>query len=63
MPVKSLDECVRENLDVYFRDLGDQTPHSLHEMVVKLDDFMRRRSKIDLVVHDDAIRNLSLIHI
>lgn len=28
-----------------------------HEMIVKLDDFMRRRSKIDLVVHDDDIRN------
>jgi glycerol-3-phosphate dehydrogenase len=27
-----------------------------HEMIVKLDDFMRRRSKIDLVVHDDDIR-------
>ena len=28
-----------------------------HEMIVKLDDFMRRRSKIDLVVHDDDIRH------
>jgi glycerol-3-phosphate dehydrogenase len=28
-----------------------------HEMIVKLDDFMRRRSKIDLVVHDDEIRH------
>lgn len=28
-----------------------------HEMVVKLDDFMRRRSKIDLVVPDEDIRN------
>ena len=28
-----------------------------HEMIVKLDDFMRRRSKIDLVVPDDDIRN------
>jgi glycerol-3-phosphate dehydrogenase len=28
-----------------------------HEMIVKLDDFMRRRSKIDLVVSDDQIRN------
>ncbi len=28
-----------------------------HEMIVKLDDFMRRRSKIDLVVHDDEIRS------
>ncbi len=28
-----------------------------HEMIVKLDDFMRRRSKIDLVVPDDEIRN------
>ncbi len=27
------------------------------EMIVKLDDFMRRRSKIDLVVSDDDIRN------
>ena len=26
-----------------------------HEMIVTLDDFMRRRSKIDLVVHDDDI--------
>ena len=26
-----------------------------HEMIVKLDDFMRRRSKIDLVVHDDDV--------
>jgi glycerol-3-phosphate dehydrogenase len=33
-----------------------------HEMVVKLDDFMRRRSKIDLVVHDDAIRNSPGLH-
>jgi Fis family transcriptional regulator len=36
MPVKPLDECVRENLELYFRDLGDQAPHSLHDMVVKL---------------------------
>ena len=28
-----------------------------HEMIVKLDDFMRRRSKIDLVVHDDDVRS------
>jgi glycerol-3-phosphate dehydrogenase len=27
------------------------------EMVTRLEDFMRRRSKIDLVVHDDDIRN------
>ena len=26
-----------------------------HEMIVTLDDFMRRRSKIDLVVHDDDV--------
>lgn len=28
-----------------------------HEMIVKLDDFMRRRSKIDLVVSDEDIKN------
>jgi glycerol-3-phosphate dehydrogenase len=33
-----------------------------HEMIVKLDDFMRRRSKIDLVVHDDAIRSSPGLH-
>jgi glycerol-3-phosphate dehydrogenase len=33
-----------------------------HEMIVKLDDFMRRRSKIDLVVHDDAIRTSPGLH-
>jgi len=35
-PVKPLDECVRENLDAYFNDLGGETPHSLHEMLIKL---------------------------
>jgi glycerol-3-phosphate dehydrogenase len=33
-----------------------------HEMIVKLDDFMRRRSKIDLVVHDTAIRESPGLH-
>ena len=33
-----------------------------HEMIVKLDDFMRRRSKIDLVVHDDDIRSSPGLH-
>ncbi|MBH9552386.1 Fis family transcriptional regulator [Inhella gelatinilytica] len=36
MTPKPLDACVRENLDAYFRDLDGETPHSLHEMVVKL---------------------------
>ena len=36
MSVKPLDECVRENLAAYFNDLGGETPHSMHEMVVKL---------------------------
>ncbi len=33
-----------------------------HEMIVKLDDFMRRRSKIDLVVHDDDIAHAEGLH-
>jgi glycerol-3-phosphate dehydrogenase len=33
-----------------------------HEMIVKLDDFMRRRSKIDLVVHDDEIARAEGLH-
>ena len=35
-PTKPLDECVRDSLDAYFRYLGGETPHSLHDMVVKL---------------------------
>jgi Fis family transcriptional regulator len=35
-PTKPLDECVRDSLDAYFRDLDGETPHSLHDMVVKL---------------------------
>ena len=36
MDIKPLDVCVRENLDAYFRDLDGETPHSLHDMVIKL---------------------------
>jgi Fis family transcriptional regulator, factor for inversion stimulation protein len=35
-PVKPLDECVRDSLDAYFKDLGGETPHSLHGMLVNL---------------------------
>jgi Fis family transcriptional regulator, factor for inversion stimulation protein len=36
MTPKSLDESVRENLEIYFCDLGGETPSSLHDMVMKL---------------------------
>jgi Fis family transcriptional regulator, factor for inversion stimulation protein len=35
-PSNPIDACVRDNLDAFFRDLGDQEPHSMHEMLVKL---------------------------
>ena len=32
----SLEQCVRDSLELYFRDLDGETPHSLYDMVLKL---------------------------
>ncbi|MDY0743066.1 Fis family transcriptional regulator [Paucibacter sp. R3-3] len=34
MTPKPIDQCVRENLEVYFRDLDGEDPHSMHEMLI-----------------------------
>ncbi|CAN5227585.1 Fis family transcriptional regulator [soil metagenome] len=34
MTPKPIEQCVRENLDVYFRDLDGEEPHSMHEMLI-----------------------------
>jgi len=36
MTPKPIEQCVRENLEVYFRDLDGEEPHSMHEMLIKL---------------------------
>jgi Fis family transcriptional regulator, factor for inversion stimulation protein len=36
MTPKPIDACVRENLEVYFRDLEGETPHSMYEMLIAL---------------------------
>ena len=36
MTPKPIDVCVRENLEVYFRDLEGDAPNSMHEMLIKL---------------------------
>ncbi|MCU7372058.1 Fis family transcriptional regulator [Paucibacter sp. O1-1] len=36
MTPKPIDACVRENLEVYFRDLDGETPHSMYEMLIGL---------------------------
>ena len=36
MTPKPIDACVRENLEAYFRDLGGEEPHSMHEMLIHL---------------------------
>ncbi|ANH68765.1 helix-turn-helix domain-containing protein [Mitsuaria sp. 7] len=36
MTPKPIDACIRENLEVYFRDLGGEVPHSMHEMLIRL---------------------------
>lgn len=35
MSKKSIEECVRETLDQYFKDLRGAEPHSLHDMVIR----------------------------
>ena len=32
---KSIDACVRESLEQYFRDLNGANPHSMHELLVR----------------------------
>lgn len=36
MTPKPIEQCVRENLELYFRDLDGEEPHSMHEMLIKL---------------------------
>jgi Fis family transcriptional regulator len=35
MSIMSIDDCVRRNLDKYFRDCGTDDVTNLHDMVVK----------------------------
>jgi len=35
MTPKPIDTVVRENLEIYFRDLDGEEPHSMHEMLIK----------------------------
>ena len=34
MSKKHIEECVRDSLEAYFKDLRGADPHSLHEMVM-----------------------------
>ena len=36
MSKKHIEECVRESLHSYFRDLGGETPDGMYDMVVRL---------------------------
>jgi Fis family transcriptional regulator, factor for inversion stimulation protein len=35
MSKKKIEECVRESLETYFRDLGGEQPHGMYDMLVK----------------------------
>jgi Fis family transcriptional regulator, factor for inversion stimulation protein len=35
MSKKKIEECVRESLEAYFRDLGGEQPHGMYDMLVK----------------------------
>ncbi|HEY4082118.1 MAG TPA: Fis family transcriptional regulator [Burkholderiaceae bacterium] len=32
----SIEQCVRESLELYFRDLDGEAPHSMHDMLISL---------------------------
>jgi Fis family transcriptional regulator len=34
MSKKNIEDCVRETLNQYFKDLNGEEPHSLHDMVI-----------------------------
>jgi len=35
-PHTSIDQCVRDNLHLYFDDLDGETPHAIYDMVLHL---------------------------
>ena len=35
MSKRNIEECVRETLDQYFKDLRGAEPHSMHEIVIR----------------------------
>ncbi len=36
MSKKNIEDSVRQGLDSYFKDLGDETPHDLYNMVLSI---------------------------
>ena len=36
MSRKTIDECVRENLEAYFKDLRGTEPSAMHEMMIRV---------------------------
>ncbi len=36
MSKKNIEDCVRQSLDVYFKDLGNETPHDLYNMMLEI---------------------------
>lgn len=36
MSKKQIEECIRDSLEAYFRDLRGTEPHALHEMMTKV---------------------------
>lgn len=35
MSNKKIEECVRESLETYFKDLGGEQPHGMYDMLLK----------------------------
>lgn len=35
MSKNKIEECVRESLEAYFKDLGGEQPHAMYDMLVK----------------------------
>jgi Fis family transcriptional regulator, factor for inversion stimulation protein len=35
MSKKQIDECIRDSLEAYFKDLGGEPPHAMYDMLIK----------------------------
>jgi Fis family transcriptional regulator, factor for inversion stimulation protein len=35
MSKNKIDECIRENLEIYFKDLDGEAPHAMYDMLIK----------------------------
>ena len=59
---KHIEQCVRDNLQSYFRDLGGEPPSGLYDMLVHLVDNNQSRAAEWLGLNRNTLRKKLLEH-